>query len=339
MISDISEYHSSPIPPSDICIVGTGAAGMELAHQLSRTSLSVTMLESGREEFDWNIQKLCRFKQVGRKIRSADHSQFFDLSQASQQESRIRQLGGTLNVWGKRWKMLDPFDLLPKPYLNESGWPLDYERDLLPYYQSVAQDYDVSEIMQQGAILSQLPLMTKQVSSLVTSVNLKNRLRIDLKGKFHHLFDRSDSFRLILRANAVEILLGKNLRHVDCLIVRSLEGGEWKVKARRFVLACGSIENARLLLCSNKQHKAGIGNGSGWVGRNLMDIRKEMQEYSRFFQGIRSSPKDITTQSRNINRSDSRLLFIRIFLKSGNSRITASNLSIGRARQMQTFMM
>jgi choline dehydrogenase-like flavoprotein len=43
------------------------------------------------------------------------------------------------------------------------------------------------------------------------------------------------------------------------------------VEARQFVLACGGIENARILLASNKQHAAGLGNANGLVGRYFMD--------------------------------------------------------------------
>jgi hypothetical protein len=36
-------------------------------------------------------------------------------------------------------------------------------------------------------------------------------------------------------------------------------------------MACGGIENARLLLLSNKQHKNGLGNENDLVGRFFME--------------------------------------------------------------------
>ena len=43
------------------------------------------------------------------------------------------------------------------------------------------------------------------------------------------------------------------------------------IKARHFVLACGGLENARLLLASRDKHPTGIGNGYDRVGRYFMD--------------------------------------------------------------------
>jgi hypothetical protein len=43
------------------------------------------------------------------------------------------------------------------------------------------------------------------------------------------------------------------------------------IQARFFVLACGGIENARLLLVSNSVLKNGIGNQNDLVGRFFME--------------------------------------------------------------------
>ena len=41
------------------------------------------------------------------------------------------------------------------------------------------------------------------------------------------------------------------------------------------VLATGAIENARLLLASNKRRKAGLGNQNGLVGRYFLEHARE----------------------------------------------------------------
>jgi choline dehydrogenase-like flavoprotein len=58
------------------------------------------------------------------------------------------------------------------------------------------------------------------------------------------------------------------VKHVD---VATLQGRRFRVAARRYVLACGSIENARLLLASNSVVADGLGNGRDLVGRYFMD--------------------------------------------------------------------
>ena len=43
------------------------------------------------------------------------------------------------------------------------------------------------------------------------------------------------------------------------------------IMAKYFILACCSIQNARLLLASNKQAKRGLGNDNDLVGRYFME--------------------------------------------------------------------
>jgi choline dehydrogenase-like flavoprotein len=53
--------------------------------------------------------------------------------------------------------------------------------------------------------------------------------------------------------------------------VATLSGRTMSVSAKIFVLATGGIENARLLLASNKVQACGLGNGNDLVGRYFMD--------------------------------------------------------------------
>src|SRR6185312_320863 len=52
---------------------------------------------------------------------------------------------------------------------------------------------------------------------------------------------------------------------------RSLDGRDGTVRARQYVLACGGIENARLLLLSDSVVPNGLGNAHDLVGRYFMD--------------------------------------------------------------------
>jgi choline dehydrogenase-like flavoprotein len=58
---------------------------------------------------------------------------------------------------------------------------------------------------------------------------------------------------------------------VESLRVRTLQGKEYRVKARCYVLACCTIQNARLLLASNRRATAGLGNSHDLVGRYFME--------------------------------------------------------------------
>lgn len=61
---------------------------------------------------------------------------------------------------------------------------------------------------------------------------------------------------------------------MDALICRSIDGIERRVEAEHVVLATGGLETPRLLLASNHQHPAGLGNGNDLVGRFYQDHLK-----------------------------------------------------------------
>ena len=52
--------------------------------------------------------------------------------------------------------------------------------------------------------------------------------------------------------------------------MQSLDGKVRKVRASHYVLACGAIENSRLLLASNDVEPHGVGNRTDQVGRCFM---------------------------------------------------------------------
>jgi choline dehydrogenase-like flavoprotein len=81
---------------------------------------------------------------------------------------------------------------------------------------------------------------------------------------------RSGNVRLLTRTTVTRLRTGSNGRRVvEAIAVR--DGHELRIRASRFVLACGAANTAALLLRSaSPQHERGLGNGSDQVGRNYM---------------------------------------------------------------------
>ena len=71
--------------------------------------------------------------------------------------------------------------------------------------------------------------------------------------------------------HAVQLQAGPDARAIRHIVVRPLNGKSYTVQAGHYVLACGAIENARLLLASNDVEKSGVGNGNDQVGRYFME--------------------------------------------------------------------
>jgi choline dehydrogenase-like flavoprotein len=68
-----------------------------------------------------------------------------------------------------------------------------------------------------------------------------------------------------------DIRLDDSRARVESLTCRTLVKTEFQVRAKRYVLALGGIENARVLLAARSQQPEGIANGRGVVGRYFME--------------------------------------------------------------------
>ena len=82
---------------SDVCIIGTGAAGLAIVNEFRDSSLRVVLLESGGLEFDEEVQALNQGRIVGES--------YVDLT-----TSWLRYFGGTTNHWSAHVRPLDAID-------------------------------------------------------------------------------------------------------------------------------------------------------------------------------------------------------------------------------------
>ena len=89
--------------------------------------------------------------------------------------------------------------------------------------------------------------------------------------KYRDAIVNSRNVHLYTHANVCEVEANDGLSAVDSLRVRTFDGKEYRVKARCYVLACCTIQNARLLLASNRRASAGLGNAHDLVGRYFME--------------------------------------------------------------------
>lgn len=259
MLIDLNDASAPELLESDVCVVGGGAAGVALARKLTRNGHDVCLLEAGGMDFEQATQDLCFGEVVGMEYYELEHS-------------RLRFFGGTTNIWGGRSVPLDRIDFEKRDWVPHSGWPITLE-EIEPYYR-IAHDslelgeYDYSHEMWEKLELEPIAFDPDEVANLFWRFdNMKERFN---SSQVDDLRDATNA-RIVLHANVVHIQADENARSVKYLLTRTLEGHEAVVRAKHFVLACGAIENARLLLISDDVEKTGLGNSHDQVGRYFME--------------------------------------------------------------------
>jgi choline dehydrogenase-like flavoprotein len=97
-------------------------------------------------------------------------------------------------------------------------------------------------------------------------------------------------------ANVVNITANENVSVINEVTVKNHAGKTHTVRAKHFILACGAIQNARLLLASNSQAPQGLGNDHDVVGRYFME---HIEIASGELWLLRPFPTDLYTWTGN----------------------------------------
>ncbi|MET8776715.1 GMC family oxidoreductase [Nocardia sp. NPDC004654] len=255
---------------ADVCVVGSGPAGLTIAAELANSALRVLVLESGGRESSDAANALDDYDNVGARRAQPDRL------------AGDRILGGNSHTWSGRCALLDELDFCARPWVPGSGWPIG-PGDLEPYLTRAACHIGIghgSGFTDDG--FWDLAGRTRPADALDPE-------------RFRPYFwqisrDPSDPFDCKRFGAHVESLVARNVlilinttvthldtdpdgAHVRTLQVAGADPRPRTVRARAVVLATGGIGNARLLLASRRTVPEGLGNRHDLVGRYLMDHR------------------------------------------------------------------
>lgn len=265
---------------AEICVVGAGAAGITLALKLADAGRDVCLVESGGFRPDDETQHLYDLKVVGHPVRE----RFM---------SRARYYGGSCNLWAGRSMRLEASDLIPPECTPAAAWPVSYA-ELAAYYPPAATllrlpGVDHFDRERYAGAMSAQERRLFSLEPLLPTVSLWAKRPMRFGKAFRSRLRRSPRIRLVLHANVTAVTLNGEGTSVDSLAAATLDGRRLVLRASDYVLACGGLENARLLLASRDTHVVGVGNGHDLVGRYFMDHPRAVFGRVRLFPETRLS--------------------------------------------------
>ena len=252
MISDLNARSSEELETYDLCVVGTGPAGTTLVRELLDAGLRICVLESG----------LTRPTARGDRLRET-RSQGVHVKEYS----RERVLGGSSTTWAGLSSPLDEVDMAPRAHVPDSGWPISPAELSEHYAETTRYRFPDLATFEAFTDLRDKGDLRPTWTDIEEKVFLASDPPQDFAREWGDVYE-APGVDLWLDATVLRLERGSDSDQVSLALVRTRSGAEHRVRARTFVLACGGIENARLLLLSE------LGDEHGQVGRRLMNHPK-----------------------------------------------------------------
>jgi choline dehydrogenase-like flavoprotein len=172
-------------------------------------------------------------------------------------------------VWAGWCRPLEALDFERRDWCDAGGWPFGLD-ELRPYY---ARAHDICGLApfdynpeHWAAVLGSDTILPRDpsFSNEIFHIQIQNFGR-----RYRERLERSKNIDLVLHAPVTRA----RMEGADCTAVeiRTLDGYDLAIRADRFVLAAGGVENPRLLLLSADQPAGAPGNAGGLVGRYFTD--------------------------------------------------------------------
>ena len=231
----------------DVCVVGTGPAGLSLARSLARQGKTVALMEGGDRDITFDSEEIYEGTIVG--------ADYWPLTSC-----RKRFLGGSSNCWSGVCRELEDVDFAAKPYDAPSGWPIG-AADLQPY---AAETDDILTLPAAGGALR---CVFGEDAAPLRPIELRYTGNARLGLRYVDELAADERITLHVNANLVDLTLDDRLQAVRAAVFRSFERPEpFEITAKAYALCLGGLENPRFLLNANRQVASGIGNAHGLVG-------------------------------------------------------------------------
>jgi len=200
-----------------VIIFGSGPAGMTTALELEKKNISSVIIEAGESEYNSDSQAMYNGKIIGDTLVSLSNS-------------RLRQLGGTSGHWGGWCKPLETY--------NFKGWPIK-KKDLDPYQKKTCSMLNINDQFKQ----TKLNNYFNQIEFKYSDVRFAEKYKGYIK--------KSKKIHLILNCQLSHFEGDeRKIKSAICFFKNITK----EIKSKYFILACGGIENSRILLWTKEKN-------------------------------------------------------------------------------------
>jgi choline dehydrogenase-like flavoprotein len=287
----------------DIIVIGTGAGGGTIAHALADSPARILILERGdfvpQEQENWDPEAVWKH----RRYQTQEH--WLDERGREFRPYTHYNVGGNTKFWGSVLYRLRREDFAAVEHIDgvSPAWPIDYDA-LVPYYEEAERLYHVhgergadpteptrgafphgaiphpdgmaaivDKLRALGLHPSPLPLAIRDGCVLCDTCN-SFACKLHAKGEADVCCIRPALERpnvsLWTNAFARRLITNGSGKNVEAVEVEK-DGKTIRLASSMFIVACGAVNSAALLLRSaNDKHPHGLANSSGLVGRRYM---------------------------------------------------------------------
>ncbi len=244
---------------AEVCVVGAGAAGITVAHELVLAGRDVLLLEAG----DFRYRTATNEAMRGSVAEGSRH--------APPHMYRRWIVGGATSIWGGRCVPLDSIDVERRSWVSNSGWPISwstldaYYRRAHPYLEVGCYEYQVAGALGLNAPETIFGLQDPDIDATLVE-------RFSPPTHFGRAYRAwlKDARQIRLVTGAMTTAIEAASGSVHAVHAAAAPGRGIRISAQRYVLAVGGIETVRLLMHSDVEGRGGLGNQGGHLGRNYM---------------------------------------------------------------------
>ena len=274
---------------SEVVIIGSGPAGISLALGLEKKGINSLILEAGDLSYSEKSQENYKAEVYGDHINNPLYT-------------RLRQFGGSSNHWGGT--------CLPMDENVFSSWPIKKET-LDVYSKETCEILDINNNFSKVAINEKF--VAKNLEGSYVNFAEKYLDHIKKSKKINILFN---SYFFKVQNKEKKILFFKDKNNVN-----------HNLDFKKLVIACGGIENSRILLLLQREKIVENNNiGKYWMDHPIFypaDVILNREKYSEFllnnFHTLNLNSKNNLSDKKNIENTDLRFFYTKKNYKNSGS--------------------